>query len=259
MTDRYLLALDQGTTSTRAILFDADGAPRASAQVELPQIYPQPGWVEHDAEEIWRATVSVLKRTLANARVAATEIAAIGITNQRETTVLWDRATRQADPQRHRLAGPPHRRMVPAHGGKVGDDELGNRTGLLFDAYFSGSKIAWLLDNVAGARAAAEARQARLRHDRHVPAVAADRRQGARDRRDQRLAHHAVQPAHAGLGRDAAEGVRHPGRRSCPRCRTARPSSAPSRPTCWAPPSRSPASPATSRRRRSARPASRRG
>jgi glycerol kinase len=157
MPDRYLLALDQGTTSTRAILFDAEGSPRASAQVELPQIYPQAGWVEHDAEEIWRATVSVLKRTLTNARVAATEIAAIGITNQRETVVLWDRASgkpiHNAIVWQDRRTAEWCRRMAD----KVGDDELGNRTGLLFDAYFSGSKIAWLLDNVAGARAAAEA------------------------------------------------------------------------------------------------------
>jgi glycerol kinase len=157
MPDRYLLALDQGTTSTRAILFDADGVPRASAQVELPQIYPQPGWVEHDPEEIWRATVSVLKRTLANARVAAAEIAAIGITNQRETTVLWDRATgkpvHNAIVWQDRRTAEWCRRMA----NEVGDEELGDRTGLLFDAYFSGSKIAWLLDHVAGARAAAEA------------------------------------------------------------------------------------------------------
>src|SRR5689334_8769688 len=157
MTDRYLLALDQGTTSTRAILFDHEGSPRASAQAELPQIYPQPGWVEHDPEEIWRATVSVLKRTVSNARVDPTDIAAIGITNQRETTVLWDRATgkpiHNAIVWQDRRTAEWCRRMAK----EVGDTELGDRTGLLFDAYFSGSKIAWMLDNVAGARAAAEA------------------------------------------------------------------------------------------------------
>src|SRR5689334_8032197 len=156
MTDRYLLALDQGTTSTRAILFDHEGSPRASAQAELPQIYPQPGWVEHDPEEIWRATVSVLKRTVSNARVDPTDIAAIGITNQRETTVLWDRATgkpiHNAIVWQDRRTAEWCRRMAK----QVGDAELGDRTSLLFDAYFSGSKIAWMLDNVAGARAAAE-------------------------------------------------------------------------------------------------------
>jgi glycerol kinase len=156
MPDRYLLALDQGTTSTRAILFDSDGNPRASAQVELPQIYPKPGWVEHDPEEIWRATVSVLKRALGNAHAAAAEIAAIGITNQRETTVIWDRKTgrpiHNAIVWQDRRTAEWCRRMAK----EVGDKELGDRTGLLFDAYFSGSKIAWLLDNVAGARDAAE-------------------------------------------------------------------------------------------------------
>jgi glycerol kinase len=156
MTDRYLLALDQGTTSTRAILFDAEGTPRASAQAELPQIYPQPGWVEHDPEEIWRATVSVLKRTVSNARVDAKDIAAIGITNQRETTVLWDRASgkpiHNAIVWQDRRTAEWCRRMAK----EVGDEALGERTGLLFDAYFSGSKIAWLLEHVAGAREAAE-------------------------------------------------------------------------------------------------------
>ena len=156
MTQRYLLALDQGTTSTRAILFDTDGVPRSSAQVELPQIYPQPGWVEHDPEEIWRATVSVLRRALANAKVEATAVAGIGITNQRETTVLWDRRTgkpiHNAIVWQDRRTADWCRRMANV----IGDAELGARTGLLFDAYFSGSKIAWLLDNVAGARDAAE-------------------------------------------------------------------------------------------------------
>jgi glycerol kinase len=153
---KFLLAIDQGTTSTRAMLFEADGTARASAQVELPQIYPQPGWVEHDPEEIWRATLSVLKRALANGKLTAADVLAIGITNQRETTLLWDRASgkpiHNAIVWQDRRTAPWCREMAA----KIGDKELGKRTGLLFDAYFSASKIAWLLDNVAGARAAAE-------------------------------------------------------------------------------------------------------
>jgi len=156
MAASYLLALDQGTTSTRAILFDADGVARSAAQAELPQIFPQPGWVEHDPEEIWRAAISVIRRALANAKVPAGEVAALGITNQRETTIVWDRTTgkpiHNAIVWQDRRTADWCRTMVK----EVGDEELGKRTGLLFDAYFSGSKIVWLLDNVAGARAAAE-------------------------------------------------------------------------------------------------------
>src|SRR5205814_3325417 len=90
---KHILAIDQGTTSTRAIVFSAAGLPVASAQQELPQIFPRPGWVEHDPEEIWRATVEVCRGALARAKLAATDLAGIGITNQRETTVVWDRAT----------------------------------------------------------------------------------------------------------------------------------------------------------------------
>ena len=150
MAGKYLLALDQGTTSTRAIVFDARLAPRASAQVELRQFYPRPGWVEHDAEEIWRAARAVMRGAIARAKIAPAQVAAIGITNQRETTVIWDRDNGR----------PIHRAIVwqdrrTAHwcramARQVGDAELGRRTGLLFDAYFSASKIAWLLDNIAG-------------------------------------------------------------------------------------------------------------
>ena len=157
MSGKYLLAIDQGTTSTRAILFGHDGAAIASAQVELKQYFPQAGWVEHDAEEIWTATLSVVRRALSNAKAKASEVSAIGLTNQRETTVIWDRAT--GKPIHKALVWQDRRtadwcRKMRA---KIGDEELGKRTGLLFDAYFSGSKIAWLLDNVAGARAAAAA------------------------------------------------------------------------------------------------------
>jgi glycerol kinase len=153
---KFLLAIDQGTTSTRAMLFDAEGMARGSAQIELPQIFPRPGWVEHDPEDIWQATVTVTRRALAEAKVAPARIAAVGITNQRETTILWDRESgrpiHNAIVWQDRRTTDWCRRM----GKKVGDAEVGRRTGLLFDAYFSGSKIAWLLDNVAGARAAAE-------------------------------------------------------------------------------------------------------
>ena len=154
---KHLLALDQGTTSTRAIVFDAEGVARGTAQVELPQIFPQPGWVEHDPEEIWRATQEVLRRAVDTARLSAADIAAIGITNQRETTILWDRATgkpiHNAIVWQDRRTAEWCRRMKA----KIGDAALGRRTGLLFDAYFSASKIAWMLDHVAGARAAAQA------------------------------------------------------------------------------------------------------
>ncbi len=152
----YLLALDQGTTSTRAILFDLEGAIVASAQIELKQYFPQPGWVEHDPEEIWEATLGVVRRTLEAARAQAQQIVAIGITNQRETTVIWDRKTgapiHKAIVWQDRRTAEWCRKMKA----KIGDAALGKKTGLLFDAYFSGSKIAWLLDNVKGARAAAK-------------------------------------------------------------------------------------------------------
>ncbi len=156
MSAELLLAIDQGTTSTRSILFGADGRVRAAAQEELRQIYPKPGWVEHDPEEIWRATVSTMKRAVSFAKAQPADIAGIGITNQRETTILWDRET--GIPIHNAIVWQDRRTAAWCQRMKneIGDAELGKRTGLLFDAYFSGSKIAWLLDNVAGARAAAE-------------------------------------------------------------------------------------------------------
>jgi glycerol kinase len=156
MSAEYLLAIDQGTTSTRALIFGLNGAPVATAQVELKQYFPQPGWVEHDPEEIWQATLSTVRQALANARLSAADILAIGITNQRETTIVWDRATGRA---LHKAIVWQDRRTADwcrKMKAKLGDAELGKRTGLLFDAYFSGSKIAWILDNVAGAKAAAK-------------------------------------------------------------------------------------------------------
>jgi glycerol kinase len=149
---QYILALDQGTTSSRSILFDAAGRPVATAQREFTQSFPRSGWVEHDAEEIWATQAATITEVLARARATAADVAAIGITNQRETTVLWDRATgRPVAPaivwQDRRTAD--FCRQLQGEGLEA---EVTRRTGLLLDPYFSGTKLAWLLDNVPGAR-----------------------------------------------------------------------------------------------------------
>jgi glycerol kinase len=156
MTAEILLALDQGTTSTRTMAFDAALAPIATAQEELPQHFPSPGWVEHEPEDIWRGALSTLRGALAQAGGDARRVAGIGITNQRETTLLWDRATGRC---LHRAIVWQDRRTAE-HCARLRAEGLEplltERTGLLADPYFSATKLAWLLDNVAGARAAAE-------------------------------------------------------------------------------------------------------
>jgi glycerol kinase len=153
----YLLAIDQGTTSTRAILFDAALTPVATAQQEFPQIYPAPGLVEHDPEAIWSTTLATVRGAMAKAGVASRDVAAIGITNQRETTVVWDRETGRAI---HNAIVWQDRRTADACAAlrDAGHEPMiAERTGLLLDPYFSASKIAWLLDHVDGARQAAQA------------------------------------------------------------------------------------------------------
>jgi len=156
MPATYILSLDQGTTSSRAILFDRNGQIRQMAQKEFTQHYPQPGWVEHDAEEIWSSQYGVLAEVLAKSNLTTRDIAAIGITNQRETVVVWDRASgRPIHPaivwQDRRTAG--YCDELKAQGmGKL----IGERTGLVIDAYFSATKLKWILDHVPGARARAE-------------------------------------------------------------------------------------------------------
>jgi glycerol kinase len=153
----HLIAIDQGTTSTRAIVFDAALAPCASAQRELQQYYPAPGWVEHDPEEIWQATVATVREAMAAAGLSAKDIAGIGITNQRETSVIWDRATGKPI---HRAIVWQDRRTADyceALRARGHEPEIAVKSGLLLDPYFSASKIAWLLDNVDGARAKAQA------------------------------------------------------------------------------------------------------
>ncbi|AMN44571.1 glycerol kinase GlpK [Rhodoplanes sp. Z2-YC6860] len=148
----HLIAIDQGTTSTRAIVFDDKLAPVATVQQELRQIYPQPGWVEHDAEAIWADVVATVRGAMAKANVAAKDIAAIGITNQRETTIVWDRPTGKPI---HNAIVWQDRRTADACAAlrtEGHEDAITGKTGLLLDPYFSATKIAWLLDNVPGAR-----------------------------------------------------------------------------------------------------------
>jgi len=155
MSDDFLLAIDQGTTSTRAILFDCAGVSHHIARRDLRQIYPQPGWVEHDPEEIWQAVVATCREAIAAAR--GRPVAAIGVTNQRETTVLWDRA--DGRPVHNAIVWQDRRTAAlceqwRADGLSV---PVAERTGLVIDPYFSASKIRWLLDNVPGLRPRAEA------------------------------------------------------------------------------------------------------
>lgn len=152
MKERYILALDQGTTSSRAIVIDSGGRVRAMAQHPFRQIFPRPGWVEHDPVEIWSSQIGVATEALASAGISAAGIAAIGITNQRETAILWDRAS--GEPlhnaivwQDRRTAEDCDRLREQGHA-----ERIQQKTGLLPDAYFSASKLRWLLDNVEGAR-----------------------------------------------------------------------------------------------------------
>jgi len=156
MSEPLILSIDQGTTSSRAMLFEKDGSSIAVAQQEFTQFYPKSGWVEHDPEEIWSKTLSVCKEVLQTAKSLGRDVAAIGITNQRETTVIWDKKTGKAI---HNAIVWQDRRTAPfckelkdaGH-----ENETTARTGLLLDPYFSGTKVAWLLDNVDGARKRAE-------------------------------------------------------------------------------------------------------
>jgi len=153
---KYILALDQGTTSSRAIVFDREGRIISMAQAEYEQIYPQAGWVEHDPEVLWRTQMETAVEAVKKAGLTARDIAACGITNQRETTVIWDRAT--GKPVHNAIVWQDRRTAAFCDRARVGFGDLVRRkTGLETDAYFSASKIRWLLDNVPGARERAEA------------------------------------------------------------------------------------------------------
>lgn len=156
MSKKYVIALDQGTTSSRAIVFDHDANMVANSQREFGQIYPQPGWVEHDAMEIWASQSSTLIEALARADIHSEDVAAIGITNQRETTVIWDKVT--GKPVYNAIVWQCRRSKAICDELKAQglEEYVKDATGLLLDPYFSGTKIKWILDNVEGARARAE-------------------------------------------------------------------------------------------------------
>lgn len=154
---KYIMALDQGTTSSRCILFDKSGNICSSVQKEFRQIFPQPGWVEHDAMEIWFTTLEVSRSAMNKLGITAADIAGIGITNQRETTVVWDKET--GEPIFNAIVWQCRRTsdIIDSLVASGWADDIKAKTGLVPDAYFSGSKIKWLLDNVPGARKRAEA------------------------------------------------------------------------------------------------------
>jgi glycerol kinase len=148
----YILAVDQGTTSSRSLIIDKNGNVIATAQKEFTQIFPQPGWVEHDAEEIWKTQLATINEVIKLANINATEIAAIGITNQRETTVVWDKNT--GIPIYNAIVWQDRRTADICDSIKANGQTtlIQEKTGLVVDAYFSGTKVKWILDNVAGAR-----------------------------------------------------------------------------------------------------------
>lgn len=156
MTKKYVLALDQGTTSSRAIVFDSESNILAIAQKEFTQIFPKPGWVEHNADEIWSSQIGVAAEAVAKAGIHPSDIAAIGITNQRETTVVWDKTT--GKPVYNAIVWQSRQTMDICNDLKAKglEDTFRKKTGLVIDAYFSGTKVKWILDNVEGARAKAE-------------------------------------------------------------------------------------------------------
>src|SRR5439155_1974194 len=156
---KYILTLDQGTTSSRAIIFDHAGSIKAVAQKEFPQIFPQPGWVEHNPNDIWASQAGVAAQALAEAALAPSDIAAIGITNQRETTVVWDRES--GKPICNAIVWQDRRTASLCDRLKARGLErlIRKKTGLVLDAYFSGTKLQWILRHVKGARERAKTGQ----------------------------------------------------------------------------------------------------
>ena len=261
MSEQYVAAIDQGTTSTRCMIFNRDGRVVNVDQKEHEQIFPRAGWVEHDATEIWDNTREVVAGALAKADLNAADIAAVGITNQRETALVWDKTT--GEPVYNAIVWQDTRtdaicKQLGDLGG--GAERYKDKVGLPLATYFSGPKVRWILDNVDGAKEKARGRQPGVRQHGHLGALEHDRRRRRRPARhgpDERLAHDAHGPRLPELGRGHRGRDGHPAVDAAgdplelARC-TARSASAGRCTAC-----RSPATSATSRPPRSARPACR--
>ena len=211
---KYIMALDAGTTSNRCILFDHDGKICSVAQKEFTQYFPKPGWVEHDANEIWTTQLGVALSAMNKIGATAEDIAAIGIANQRETTIVWDRDT--GEPIYHAIVWQCRRTSEYCDKLKAEGytEMIREKTGLIIDAYFSATKLKWILDNVAGCAGKGRGRAAAVRHRGDLADLEADLRQGACDRLLQRQPDDAVQHPHAGLGRRHPEAAGHPPQRA---------------------------------------------
>ena len=197
----YLLALDQGTTSSRAILFDESGKIAGVSQREFGQIYPRPGLVEHDAEEIWQTQLAVAEQVIQTAGLTSGDIAAIGITNQRETIVVWDRET--GEPIQNAIVWQDRRTAEFCDQLKADGCEtmINQKTGLVIDPYFSASKLRWILDNAAGGARSGGEWSVGCRDDRFVARLAIDRRRRTCDGRFERIAYATDEHSPRRLGR----------------------------------------------------------
>jgi len=198
---KYIMALDSGTTSSRCILFNQNGEMCSAAQKEFTQFFPKPGWVEHDAEEIWSTQLEVAKAAMENIGASAGDICAIGITNQRETAIVWDRHT--GVPVYHAIVWQCRRtsEYCDLLKKKGLTETFRKKTGLVIDAYFSATKIKWILDNVEGARKKSRKRRSVIRYGRDLADLEADQRTGPCHGLLQRFPNHAVPYSVADMGR----------------------------------------------------------
>lgn len=205
----YIMALDAGTTSNRCILFNKAGEICSVAQKEFAQYYPRPGWVEHDANEIWATQLGVALSAMNKVGARAEDIAAIGITNQRETTIVWDKET--GEPICHAIVWQCRRTSEYCDELKARGltEKFRQKTGLIIDAYFSATKLKWILDHIPAPRKGRAGRTA-LRHRGDLAHLEADLRKTARHRLYQRQPHHDVQHPHAEMGRRDPAGAEHP-------------------------------------------------